>query len=383
MSMNSRLNPHSGASQLPESLLVHPEVNADLDAKPVQVRFPLRVRNTLEDKRLIISRTPLRISFAGGGSDLPAFYRNEPGAVLSTAINKYIYITVNKKFDDKIRASYSVTEIVDSVDELKHELIREALRMVIPPCGIEITSISDIPSSGTGLGSSSTYTVGLLNSLYAHVGQSVGAERLARESCEIEIEHCGKPIGKQDQYIAAYGGLQYMRFNPDESVFVDPVICTPDTKQRLQNSLVMLYTGLTRSADNILREQSENTVNERANRRTLRRMARLAGELRDALTVNDLDGFGEVLHEGWMEKKKLASGITNPEIDEWYEIARQNGAIGGKLLGAGGGGFLLLYAHPERFPDILRALPYLLPVPVHMEPQGSKIIYVEESGMCE
>jgi D-glycero-alpha-D-manno-heptose-7-phosphate kinase len=381
------MNPHtfsnSGEVRPSEYLLASSKANTHLVENPVQVDFPPRVRSILEDKRLIISRTPLRISFAGGGSDLPAFYRNEPGAVLSTAINKYIYITVNRKFDEKIRASYSITEIVDSVDELKHELIREALKLVVPPCGIEITSISDIPSSGTGLGSSSTYTVGLLNSLYAHVGQSVGAERLAREACEIELYHCGKPIGKQDQYIAAYGGLQYIRFNPDESVFVDPVICSTETKQRMQNSLIMLYTGLTRLADNILREQSENTANERTNRRTLRRMARLAGELHDALIVNDLDGFGEVLHEGWMEKKKLASGITNPEIDEWYETARRHGAIGGKLLGAGGGGFLLLYAHPERIPDILNALPYLQPVPVRMEPQGSKIIYVEESGMCD
>ncbi len=189
---------------------------------------------------MIISRTPLRISFAGGGSDLAAFYRQEPGAVLSTAINKYIYINVNKKFNDQIRASYSVTEIVDNVDELKHELIRESLKMVLPPCGIEITSISDIPSQGTGLGSSSTYTVGLLKSLYAYRGQHVGAERLARGACEIEIERCKKPIGKQDQYIAAYGGFQYIRFNPDESVFVDPVICSPETKLQLQRCLLML-----------------------------------------------------------------------------------------------------------------------------------------------
>lgn len=327
---------------------------------------------------MIISRTPLRISFAGGGSDLPAFYQHEPGAVLSTAINKYIYITVNKKFDDKIRASYSVTEIVDSVDDLKHELIREALKMVLPPNGIEITSISDIPSQGTGLGSSSTYTVGLLNSLYAHLGQHVGAERLAMESCEIEISRCHKPIGKQDQYIAAYGGLQYISFNPDESVFVDPVICSPETKLRLQQSLLMLYTGLTRSADRILQEQSLNTVNDSEKRRSLRRMTQLAADLRDAIVQNNLDVFGEILHQGWMEKRKLASGITNEKIDEWYAIARKNGAIGGKVLGAGGGGFLLLYAHPERFPDIMRSLPDLHPVSFKLEPQGSKIIYVEE-----
>jgi D-glycero-alpha-D-manno-heptose-7-phosphate kinase len=331
---------------------------------------------------LIISRTPLRISFAGGGSDLPAFYRQESGAVLSTAINKYIYINVNKKFDDQIRASYSITEIVDQVEELKHELIREALKMVEPACGIEITSISDIPSQGTGLGSSSTYTVGLLNSLYAHIGQHVGAERLAQGACEIEIERCQKPIGKQDQYIAAYGGLQYIRFNPDESVFVDPVICAPETKVKLQQSLLMLYTGMTRSADKILKEQSLNTTNDEQKRSSLRKMTRMAGELRNAIVDNDLDGFGEILHQGWMEKRKLAAGISNHRIDEWYETARQNGAIGGKVLGAGGGGFLLLYAHPEDFPDIMRSLPELRPVSIKFEPQGSKIIYVEENGEC-
>ncbi len=331
---------------------------------------------------MIISRTPLRISFAGGGSDLAAFYRQEPGAVLSTAINKYIYINVNKKFNDQIRASYSVTEIVDNVDELKHELIRESLKMVLPPCGIEITSISDIPSQGTGLGSSSTYTVGLLKSLYAHKGQHVGAERLAKGACEIEIERCKKPIGKQDQYIAAYGGFQYIRFNSDESVFVDPVICSPETKLQLQRCLLMLYTGMTRSTDKILKEQSINTKIDEKKRFSLRKMTELAGELRDALLCNDLDGFGEILHQGWMEKRKLAAGISNHRIDRWYAIARQHGAIGGKVLGAGGGGFLLLFAPPESFQDIMRALPDLKPVPFNLEPQGSKIIYVEENGDC-
>ena len=329
---------------------------------------------------MIISRTPLRISFAGGGSDLAAFYRREPGAVTSTAINKYIYITVNKKFDNKIRASYSITEIVDSVEELKHELIREALKLVGLNGGIEITSISDIPSRGTGLGSSSTYTVGLLNALYAYTGQHVGAERLAREACQIEIERCGKPIGKQDQYIAAYGGLQHIRFNPDESVFVDPVICNPETKRKLQRGLLLLYTGLTRSAEEILREQSANTESDEEKRRALLIMMGLAQELREALCRNDLDCFGEVLHQGWLEKKKLASGISNGRLDGWYERARQHGAIGGKVLGAGGGGFLLLYAPPERHGEIVRALPELRPVAFRFEPQGSKIIYVEENG---
>ncbi len=329
---------------------------------------------------MIISRTPLRVSFAGGGSDLAAFYRHEPGAVTSTAINKYIYITVNRKFDRKIRASYSVTEIVDSLDELKHELIRESLRMVGLDHGIEITSISDIPSMGTGLGSSSTYTVGLLKAMYAYTGQHVGAERLAREACEIEIEMCAKPIGKQDQYIAAYGGLQHIQFNADESVFVDPVICAPATKGNLARGLLLLYTGLTRSADAILAEQQHNIETNESRMQAQRDMARLARELRDALSENDLGSFGEILHQGWLEKKRMASTISNPRIDEWYERARQHGAIGGKITGAGGGGFLLLYAPPERHGEILRALPELQPVAIRLEPQGSKIIYVEESS---
>jgi D-glycero-alpha-D-manno-heptose-7-phosphate kinase len=329
---------------------------------------------------MIISRTPLRISFAGGGSDLPAFYRQDPGAVVSTAIDKYIYVTVNSKFDDRIRASYSRTEIVDCVDELQHELIREALKMVRVCRGIEITSISDIPSQGTGLGSSSTYTVGLLNALYAHRNYFAGAERLSKEACSIEIERCSKPIGKQDQYIAAFGGLKFIRFNPDESVFVDPVICAPETRRKLQDGLLMLYTGLVRSADNILSEQSRNTATDDVKRTSLRRMVELAEQMCEALLRNDLGGFGELLHEGWMEKRKLATGISKPCIDEWYERARTHGAIGGKILGAGGGGFLLLYAPSEKHPAICEALPELRPISFRFEPQGSKLIYVEENG---
>lgn len=327
---------------------------------------------------MIISRTPLRVSFAGGGSDLPCFSRNEMGAVTSTAINKYIYITVNKKFDDNIRASYSVTEIVDSVEDLKHELIREALKLVGLKGGIEITSIADIPSRGTGLGSSSTYTVGLLNALYAFKHKHVGAERLAAEACQIEIDICGKPIGKQDQYIASYGGLQHIQFNPDDSVFVDPIICSKETKEKLQASLLMLYTGITRSSNDILIEQARNTVEDEEKGRWLRKMVHLAQEVRDALNQDDLHSFGEILHQGWVEKRKMASSISNSQIDEWYERARRHGAFGGKILGAGGGGFLLLYAPAERHRDIVKALPELRPIAFRFEPQGSKIIYVEE-----
>ena len=327
---------------------------------------------------MIISRTPLRISFAGGGSDLSAFYRHNPGLVISTSINKYIYITVNKKFDHQIRASYSVTEMVDSVDELQHELIREALRLVGLDGGIEITSISDIPSKGTGLGSSSTYTVGLLNALYAYKGKYVGAERLAREACQIEIDICGKPIGKQDQYIAAYGGLQNIQFNPDESVFVSPVIFSPEIKQKLQKNLLLFYTGITRSADKILKEQTSNTENSREKRAVLQKIVGIAQDMHAALAANDLSGFGEMLHQGWLAKKQMALGISTSLIDEWYQLAQKHGAIGGKITGAGGGGFLLFYAPASRHVEIKKALIDLQPVNFRFEPQGSKIIYVEE-----
>lgn len=329
---------------------------------------------------MIITRTPLRISFVGGGSDLPAFYEQERGAVVSTAINKYIYITVNPKFDHKIRVSYSITEIVDSIDEVNHELVREALKILGIKEGIEITSISDIPSGGTGLGSSSTYTVGLLNALYAYTGHMAGAERLAREACDIEINRCQKRIGKQDQYIAAYGGLQYISFHSNGSVFTDPIICSPQTYQKLQDGLLLLYTGLTRSATDILVEQSEGVESDYAKRVVTRHMVRLADQLSEALSQNDVEAFGEILHAGWTEKRKLAEGISNQNIDDWYERARTAGAIGGKLLGAGGGGFLLVYAKPEKHQDICKALPELRPVQFYFCPQGSKVIYVEESG---
>ncbi len=329
---------------------------------------------------MIITRTPLRISFAGGGSDLPAFYEQEQGAVLSTAIDKYIYITVNPKFDHKIRASYSITEIVDNVEELQHELIREALYLLDIRQGIEITSISDIPHQGTGLGSSSSYTVGLLNALYAYKGHMAGAERLAAEACHIEIDRCRKPIGKQDQYIAAYGGLQYIRFNSDGSVFTDPLVCSSKIRQQLEARLLLLYTGLTRRADDILVEQSQETRTNEDKRVSLRRMVSMASEMCEALGREDIDAFGEILHAGWLEKRKLATNISNRQIDDWYERARVAGAIGGKLLGAGGGGFLLLYADPAFHAQICRALPELRPISFNFCPQGSKVIYVEENG---
>jgi D-glycero-alpha-D-manno-heptose-7-phosphate kinase len=210
---------------------------------------------------MIISRTPLRISFAGGGTDLAAFYKLHSGAVTSTAINKYIYVTINKKFDHRIRVSYSKTENVDHVDELHHGLVREAMKLTGIDSGVEITTIADIPSRGTGLGSSSTLTVGLLNALYAFKGVMKSRQTLAKEACKIEIDILGEPIGKQDQYIASYGGIQHIQFNPDESVYVDPVICTPEAKQQLGKHMMLFYTGITRKASKILTKQIKNTEN--------------------------------------------------------------------------------------------------------------------------
>ncbi|HEV2357992.1 MAG TPA: GHMP kinase [bacterium] len=326
---------------------------------------------------MIITRTPLRISFAGGGSDFPAVYRGASGAVVATAIDKYMYITVNRKFDERIRASYSITEMVDRVEDLKHELIREALRMTGIGGGIEITSISDIPSRGTGLGSSSTYTVGLLHALHAYAGRHVGARRLAEEACAIELDRLGRPIGRQDQYIAAYGGFQFIRFEPD-GVLVEPLLPGGEFRRDLEEHLLLLYTGLTRRADTILAEQQRGFEEGTAALDDARRLRDLALDLRAAILDRRLDAVGEILDAGWTIKRGLASGISTPQIDEWYARARAAGAIGGKLVGAGGGGFLLLFASPRDHAAILARLPDLRPVPVRLEPFGSRIIYVEE-----
>lgn len=326
---------------------------------------------------MIISRTPLRISFVGGGSDLPSYYKHRAGAVVSTAIDKYIYITVNKKFDNKIRASYSKTEMVDRVDQIEHNLIRECIKKVGIDGGIEVTSMADIPSEGTGLGSSSSYTVGLLNALYAYQGKHASSEQLAQEACEIEINVLRNPIGKQDHYIAAYGGLQYIQFNPDETVYVDPIICLSETKREFEKRLLLLYTGLTRSANSILSVQSKNMQSKDDKRKTMAKMVTLTGEMQADLRKNKLNSIGKLLHKNWILKKTMAEGVSNKTIDNWYKKARKHGALGGKILGAGGGGFLLFYADPKKHAKIISALPELRQIPFMFEPQGSKIIFVD------
>ena len=330
---------------------------------------------------MIISKTPCRISFAGGGSDIAAFYREHGGAVLSVTIDKYIYVNINSKFDHRIRVSYSKTEEVDTVGEVQHPLVRECLKLVNPARGVEITSIADIPSRGTGLGSSSSFTVGLLNSLFAFAGRHAGPEQLAQLAVDIEINKCGQPIGKQDQYAAAFGDLKMYEFHPDGTVGVSPIVCTAATFQRLQSNLALYYTGVTRSASEILEKQTQVLGQSPSAIASMKQMVGQARALRSELESNNPDGLGELLHEGWMLKRALSDGITNRQIDDWYTKARAAGALGGKILGAGGGGFLLLYAPVERQRDIAAALPQLRRVPFKFEREGSKIIFYQPTEL--
>lgn len=316
------------------------------------------------------------MSFVGGGSDLPAYYRRFGGAVVSTAINKFVYITVNEKFDHRIRVSYSKTEEANSVVRVKHPLVREAMKMLRIEGGIEITSIADIPSKGSGLGSSSSFTVGLLHAFHAWSGRYASAEQLAMEACQIEIERCGEPIGKQDQFAAAYGGLNFMQFNADESVSIEPILCKRQTIERLQESIIVFYTGITRSASAILKNQQVGVALQKKKQKMLGRMVELAHQLKAELQKNNLEAFGEIIHTNWELKKGLAQEISTDIIDDWYKKARQNGAIGGKLLGAGTGGFLMFYAPRERHEAIARGLGNLRQIDMRFEPQGSKIIFV-------
>jgi D-glycero-alpha-D-manno-heptose-7-phosphate kinase len=317
------------------------------------------------------------MSFVGGGSDLPTFYREYGGAVVSTAINRYVYVNVNKKFDNGIRVSYSRTEEVSAVEEVEHPLVRASLEFLDIRGGIEITTIADIPSRGSGLGSSSSFTVGLLNALNAFKGRHVSREQLGEDSCHIELERCRQPIGKQDQYAAAFGGLNFIEFNRNDSVVVSPIICNRNTTRTLEKNLLVLYTGTTRSASSVLKRQSEHVEVSQQARNTLRRMVDLAFLMRDELHRDCTASIGEMLHEGWMLKKTIDAGISSTSIDDWYAKARKAGALGGKILGAGAGGFLLFYAEKERHEAIKEALPMLRSIDIAFEPLGSRIIFYE------
>lgn len=322
---------------------------------------------------MIISRTPFRISFAGGGTDLRAYYSGGYGAVVSAAIDKYVYITVNKRFDDTLRISYSKTEIVDNIEQIQHEIVRECLRLTGITQGIEITSVADIPA-GTGLGSSSSFTVGLLNALYTFKGEQKSSEYLADKACQIEINRLGKPIGKQDQYAAAFGNINYFRFNPDETVLHEPVNLNENDMRKLNKKLLLFYTGITRAAGDILSDQQKETKNKLE---YLDRLREEADNLKNVLLTGGVSSkIGESLHAGWLLKKQLSNRISNPMIDDYYWKARQAGADGGKILGAGGGGFLLFYCDENKQEQVQAALRQLKRLDFKIAEHGSRIIYL-------
>lgn len=324
---------------------------------------------------MIISQTPFRVSFAGGGTDLPAFYRQEYGAVLSTTINQHMYVTVHRRFEPTFRVAYSTIELARAPEVIEHELVREALTAAEIEQPLEVNTIGDVPA-GTGMGSSSTLTVGLLNAFHAWRGRIMSPAQLSRQACEIEIDRLGKPIGRQDQYAAAYGGMNFIRFLEDDSVVVEPVPCRSDTLQELEQRTLLMYTDTTRSADTILSQQRDGTNDKRS---VLRAMRDLAAEMREVIAGRgDLDEFAALLHEGWQLKRSLGFGISDQHVDAWYAAARRAGAQGGKLLGAGGGGFLMLMAPPERHAAIREVLGQPRELPFSIDRSGSRIIYLNE-----
>lgn len=320
---------------------------------------------------MIIVQTPLRISLFGGGTDFPDYFRAEGGVVLSSAINKYVFVIVKERFDSNIRIAYTNTEIVTGAEHVKHELIREALIKTGVCKGVEILTMGDIPA-GTGLGSSSAVTVGALQALYAYKRLSVSTEQLARDACEIEVDTLKKPIGFQDQYIAAFGGLRLINFRRDGSVNFDSIEITNGIRRRLGENLMLFFTGKTHQSELILAEQKENIQN---NLEKLGKLKAMANQALESLQSGQLDAIGYLLHESWQLKKKLASGITNGEMNESYRSALHAGALGGKLTGAGGGGCLLLYTPAAKKQAVRDALNHLEELPFQLEPDGSKIIF--------
>lgn len=321
---------------------------------------------------MIIIQAPLRVSLFGGGTDFPSYFLEHGGCVLTSAIDKYIFVTVKQRFDKKLRVGYTQTEMVDSVDEIRHELIREALRKSGINEGVEITTMGDIPSQGSGLGSSSTVTVGALHAMYAFKRELVLAERLARDACEIELEILGSPIGIQDQYIAAYGGLRFMEFQTNGEVICHKVQLDTRTLRHLNESLLLFFTGITRKANGILSEQKLN-INQRLV--VLSEMKQLAHTACDELHKGNIDAIGTLLNESWELKKQLASQISNGDINDLYDTAIRAGATGGKITGAGGGGFLLVYCPRGRQESVRDALKHLQELPFNLGQDGSKVIF--------
>jgi D-glycero-alpha-D-manno-heptose-7-phosphate kinase len=325
---------------------------------------------------MIGARTPFRISFAGGGSDLRSFYAHQPGCVLSTSINKYVYILVHRYFDDRTQVKYSRTELVDCVADIQHPIVRTALEQ-FGISGVDINSIADIPA-GTGLGSSCSFTVGLLHALCAYTGRFASKEWLARKACEVEIEILKDPIGKQDIYAAAYGGLNLITFYPDETVQVEPVIMPPGQRTRLAENVLMFYLGGVRSAHDILRDQQAALERDPQKMQAMMRMVELARELRESLARGRIDDMGPILDENWRLKKSLSVHISDAWVDRCYERALHNGATGGKLLGAGGGGFLLLYCDNEHQDRLRQGLADLREFNFSFDNLGTQIIHYED-----
>lgn len=322
---------------------------------------------------MIITKTPFRVSFCGGGSDIADFYKRYGGCVLSTSINRYMYLTIHPYFDEgKTALKYSQNEIVSSIHDIQHSIFHCVLNEQ-KVSGVEISSTADVPS-GTGLGSSSSFTVGLLHTLACYRGEYISKNVLAKEACAVEIDKLGAPIGKQDQYAAAFGGLNFISFHKDDSVSVDPIVTKRSTLKELQRNLVMFYTGLTHNANEILAEQKRN-ISQADKTKNLIQMCELARNMKGSLENNCLNDFGQILHEAWMRKKELAGTISNPRIDELYTMALENGAVGGKLLGAGGGGFLLFYCPWEK-QVLLREKLRLKPFSFEFEHDGSSIVYM-------
>lgn len=316
----------------------------------------------------------MRISFAGGGTDLPAFFREYGGgAVCAASIDKFIHVLVNEKFDRSIRVSYSKTENVDRPDELQHPIFREALKMTGVHEAVEIHSIADIPGEGTGLGSSSSFTVGLLNALHAHEGRLRDPTQLAEEACQLEIDLLKGTLGKQDQYAAALGGIQYIEFRPDDTVRATPLPLTIGARHEFSQHLSLFYTGITRQAQGILKNQDQRTDR---NKEALIAIRGLALETRDAIMKHDWPEVGRLMDVGWQLKRSLASGISTSAIDEAYAQARAAGAYGGKVTGAGGGGFLLIIHPPEQVPALTEALAPMRRFPVEIVSEGSRILTV-------
>ena len=327
---------------------------------------------------MVIVKTPLRISFVGGGSDMKNYYCQRDGKVVCTAIDKFVYAIVKERFDDKIYINYSRKECVDHVDEIRHDLVREAMRMTGVKKGVEITTLADIPSSGSGLGSSSSISVALLHAIYAHQNVLVTAEQLASDACRIEIDILKKPIGRQDQYAAAFGGINRFTFRKGDHTLRTAMDMASVPKRRFSSSLLLYFTGITRRADIILSKQTENLLTPETSG-TIDEMVALVDPFAEAMASEDIETCGDLLARNWKLKQTLADGISNPAIEKMYKKAMDAGAHAGKIAGAGGGGFLLLIVPRESQNSVFEALQSYRELPFMVEENGSKVIFDDRS----